>query len=270
MDLITIDNQPHPIIRLPGRPDAMLDFSIATLYEVETKNINRARKNNLDKFPIEFAYQLRKEEVKKVVKIFHHLKFSSVLPWAYTWEGCNMLATILKSNIATKRAIQIIKSFTMVERGDVQLVPKTKEEFFAKAVLMAQETIQQLTDENAQKKIELNYAHKKIGYLECRKDVRSIAVKLKEAPRLVCEHYGMCDFKEAYRLILEEWQAQKRFSLRAAWRKAKRNRKGLQLNQFIMEEDYVDDYLQVVEALLANDSRGQNPRYYKQDSFLDI
>ena len=38
-------------------------------------------------------------------------------PWAYTWEGCNMLATILRSDVATQRAIQIVRGFTAMEKA---------------------------------------------------------------------------------------------------------------------------------------------------------
>ena len=44
----------------------MLDFDLATLYEVETKNLNLAVKRNIDRFPANFMFQLTKGELKNL------------------------------------------------------------------------------------------------------------------------------------------------------------------------------------------------------------
>jgi len=44
----------------------MLDFDLATLYEVETKNLNLAVKRNIDRFPADFMFQLTKGELKNL------------------------------------------------------------------------------------------------------------------------------------------------------------------------------------------------------------
>lgn len=101
----------------------MLDSDVAMLYRYETKNINKAVKRNIERFPEDFCFQLTKSEVK-------NLRFqtgtSSIekenyggrryLPYAFTEQGIAMLAGILKSDIAVNVSINIIKSFIEMRR----------------------------------------------------------------------------------------------------------------------------------------------------------
>jgi len=95
----------------------IIDSDVALLYGVETKRINEAVKNNLEKFPEGYVLELSKDEKNEVVEIFDHLhilKFSSALPKAFTEKGLYMLATILKSPQATQTTIAIIETFTKI------------------------------------------------------------------------------------------------------------------------------------------------------------
>jgi hypothetical protein len=86
----------------------------AKLYGVETRDINKAVKNNPDKFPSGHIVQLNRKQKKDVVENFHHLsnlKYSPHLPKAFTEKGLYMLATIIKSEVATDATIQIIETF---------------------------------------------------------------------------------------------------------------------------------------------------------------
>ena len=81
----------------------ILDRDIAELYGVETRDINKAVKNNPDKFPQGYIITLEKEEKKELVENFHRfnpLKHSTVLPKAFTEKGLYMLATIIKSTLS--------------------------------------------------------------------------------------------------------------------------------------------------------------------------
>lgn len=94
--------------------DVLLDFSVAELYGVETKEINKAVRNNPDKFPEGYIFELQQAEKQYVVENFHHLenvKYSPVVPKAFTEKGLYMLATILKSPQATQTTIAIIEAF---------------------------------------------------------------------------------------------------------------------------------------------------------------
>lgn len=62
--------------------DVLLDFSVAELYGVETKEINKAVRNNPDKFPEGYIFELQQTEKQYVVENFHHLenvKYSPVV-----------------------------------------------------------------------------------------------------------------------------------------------------------------------------------------------
>ncbi len=92
----------------------MIDKDLAELYQVETKRINEAVKNNSDKFPSDFYFELDKEEFKILRSKFSTAKFSKTrtLPKVFTEQGVYMLATILKSKVATDITLTIIKTFT--------------------------------------------------------------------------------------------------------------------------------------------------------------
>ncbi len=98
----------------------MLDRDLAELYGVETKQLNRAVKRNIERFPKEFMFQLTKEESEFLRFQFGTLnndennkrgKHSKYLSYVFTEHGVSMLAGILRSERAIKINIQIIKTF---------------------------------------------------------------------------------------------------------------------------------------------------------------
>ena len=95
----------------------ILDRDVAELYGVETKRINEALKNNPDKFPDGYVITLNIKEKDELVENFDRfktLKHSTVEPPAFTEKGLYMLATILKSPLATEVTIAIIETFSKV------------------------------------------------------------------------------------------------------------------------------------------------------------
>ena len=95
----------------------ILDRDVAELYGVETKRINEALKNNPDKFPDGYVITLNIKEKDELVENFDRfktLKHSTVEPHAFTEKGLYMLATILKSPLATEVTITIIETFSKV------------------------------------------------------------------------------------------------------------------------------------------------------------
>lgn len=102
------------VIELRGQK-VILDRDVAELYQTETREINKAVKNNPEKFPDGYCFTLQPSEKQYVVENFHRmesLKKSTVEPRAFTERGLYMLATILKSKRATQTTIAIIDSFT--------------------------------------------------------------------------------------------------------------------------------------------------------------
>lgn len=93
----------------------LLDRDVAELYGVETRDINKAVRNNPNRFPFGYVIELTSSEKAELVENFHRfnpLKHSTALPHAFTEKGLYMLATILKSKAATDVTIAIIETFT--------------------------------------------------------------------------------------------------------------------------------------------------------------
>jgi len=82
---------------------------VAELYEVETREINQAVKNNPAKFPKGYIIEITNDEKQEVIKNFDNpkIKYSPTLPKAFTEKGLYMLATILKGEKATQTTIEI-------------------------------------------------------------------------------------------------------------------------------------------------------------------
>ena len=94
----------------------MLDSDLAKLYNVETKRINEAVKNNPQKFPERFSWRLTDFDSKNfLVENFDQKtetrggRFKN--PRVFTEQGVAMLATILKSETAIQTSINIMDAF---------------------------------------------------------------------------------------------------------------------------------------------------------------
>ena len=113
MDLERIKSK---IITVRGQ-QVILDSDVAELYGVETKRVNEAVRNNPDKFPEGYIIVLTDSEKSEVVEIFDHLsklKFSPAPIKGLSEKALYMLATILKSPVATERTLEIIETFAKV------------------------------------------------------------------------------------------------------------------------------------------------------------
>jgi len=114
----------------------LIDKDIAELFGVETRDINKAVKNNPDKFPDGYVFELTKEEFEVLRRNFSTAKFSKTrsLPKAFTEKGLYMIATILKSDVATQATIQIIETFAKVKElsRNINDIMKTTDESIQK------------------------------------------------------------------------------------------------------------------------------------------
>ena len=96
----------------------ILDSDVADLYGVETKQINKSVKNNPEKFPEGYVFELLDTERDELVKNFHRFekqKHSTVVPKAFTEKGLYMLATILKSPKAVETTIAIVEAYAKLK-----------------------------------------------------------------------------------------------------------------------------------------------------------
>lgn len=101
----------------------MLDSDLAMLYQVETKNLNKAVKRNISRFPEEFCFQLTEEE-------YNSLRFQigtskdkenerggrRYKPYVFTEQGIAMLSAVLRSDIAVQVSIRIMETFVEMRK----------------------------------------------------------------------------------------------------------------------------------------------------------
>jgi hypothetical protein len=99
----------------------MLDSDLARLYGVETKRVNEAVKNNIHKFPDRFSWKLTCDEFIDLRSKFSTSSLNNYggrryLPRVFTEQGVAMLATILKSKVATEVSIKIMDAFVAMRK----------------------------------------------------------------------------------------------------------------------------------------------------------
>jgi hypothetical protein len=91
----------------------MLDADLAVLYQVETFNLNKAVKRNIDRFPEDFMFQLSRKEAENLT--FQNGISSwggrRTLPYAFTEQGVAMLSSVLRSKRAAQVNVAIIRTF---------------------------------------------------------------------------------------------------------------------------------------------------------------
>ncbi len=148
-DVIQIISQ--KIYEIRGQK-VMFDFDLASLYGVETKVLNQAVKRNLRRFPIDFMFQLTKEEFKSLFETlkdaqiarfenfnnqrsqfatfdeqltdnqqnqrsqfvtFNKIKY---LPYVFTEQGISMLSSVLRSEKAIDTNIAIMRAFVALRQ----------------------------------------------------------------------------------------------------------------------------------------------------------
>jgi len=117
---LTIPNKDikNLIYTVRGR-QIMLDSDVAMLYHYETKNINKAVKRNINRFPEDFCFQLTKSEMDQMwfqngttlKGEANKYRSEKYLPYAFTEQGIAMLSGILKNDIAVGVSINIMRAF---------------------------------------------------------------------------------------------------------------------------------------------------------------
>lgn len=105
----------------------MLDADLATLYDVETFNLNKAVKRNKKRFPSDFMFQLTAEEWEDLKFQFGRSSSRSRIgisswggrrsaPYAFTEQGVAMLSGVLNSDRAIDVNITIMRAFVRIRQ----------------------------------------------------------------------------------------------------------------------------------------------------------
>ncbi len=124
----TLDNKidiESMIYEIRGK-QVMLDCDVAKLYDSQTKVINQVVKRNINRFPLDFCFQLTTEELNKIYSRSHFVTLNKsgnqrgknikYLPYVFTEHGIMMLSGLLKSDVASKVNILIINAFVQLRK----------------------------------------------------------------------------------------------------------------------------------------------------------
>ncbi len=97
----------------------MLDRDLAELYGVETKQLKRQVRRNIERFPSSFMFELTKEENEELRSQFGTLKQGTHFkypPFVFTEHGILMLSSVLNSELAIKMSVHIIETFVQLRK----------------------------------------------------------------------------------------------------------------------------------------------------------
>ena len=96
----------------------MLDRDLAALYGVTTKNLNKAVARNLFRFPGDFLFKLKHDELKNLRFQFGTSSWGGrrYCPRVFTENGVAMLSSVLRSRRAVEVNIQIMRTFTRIRK----------------------------------------------------------------------------------------------------------------------------------------------------------
>lgn len=96
----------------------MLDRDLAELYGIETKQLTRQVRRNINRFPSDFAFMLTKEEQNNLKCQFGTSSWGGIrkLPFAFTEHGILMLSSVLNSPKAIEVNIQIMRTFIRLKK----------------------------------------------------------------------------------------------------------------------------------------------------------
>ena len=117
--LIKTERIERKVLRLRGQ-NVMLDEDLATLYGVDVKALNQAVKRNRDRFPSDFMFRLTAQETRSLRSQVVTSKVGRGgrrnAPYAFTELGVAMLSSVLRSALALRVNIQIMRAFVTLRR----------------------------------------------------------------------------------------------------------------------------------------------------------
>jgi len=109
---IPVESIVNKIVLLRGEK-VLLDSDLAELYDVETKQLKRAVRRHLNRFPEDFMFQLSKEDFQNLRSHFGTSSWGGTryIPMAFTEQGVAMLSSVLNSARAIEVNIAIMRAF---------------------------------------------------------------------------------------------------------------------------------------------------------------
>ena len=182
-NIIRFEDVHDRIVEVRGQK-CILDFAVAELYGVETREINQAVKNNPRKFPKGWVLELDNQEsavLRSKILMLEETsgkgRHSKRNYKAFTERGLYMLATILKSERATGTTIAIVDTFSKLRELTNTLgeMIKNPDEYQQKSLMQKSNAIMEtlfgdaLATDETETEIELNFAVLKLKHTIKRK-----------------------------------------------------------------------------------------------------
>ena len=181
--IVTFEAVRDKIIEIRGQ-HVILDYNVAELYGVETREINQAVKNNPNKFPKGWLFELNNQEsaaLRSKILMLEEVggkgRYSKRNYKAFTERGLYMLATILKGDRAVETTIAIVDTFAKLRELSNTLgeMIKNPDEYQQKSLMQKSNDIMEtlfgdaLATDETETEIELNFAVLKLKHTIKRK-----------------------------------------------------------------------------------------------------
>ena len=186
MEQLSLQSKIHTIRNV----QVMLDYDLAALYEVSTKQLNLAVKRNSERFPDDFMFQLTLEEWNALRFQFETSNTRGgrrFAPYAFTEQGLAMLSGILNSPVAIQVNIAIMRTFVAIRQSimplgsnsnmkqienKIMVLEAVSEETLAALNDLSEDTRKEFDDiyialsEMADKQKQITKPRRKIGYIQ--------------------------------------------------------------------------------------------------------
>ena len=186
MEQLSLQSKIHTIRNV----QVMLDYDLAALYEVSTKQLNLAVKRNSERFPDDFMFQLTLEEwnaLRFQIETSNTRGGRRYAPYAFTEQGLAMLSGILNSPIAIQVNIVIMRTFVAIRQSimplgsnsnmkqienKIMVLEAVSEETLAALNDLSEDTRKEFDDiyialsEMADKQKQITKPRRKIGYIQ--------------------------------------------------------------------------------------------------------
>lgn len=114
--IVSLERIENAILIIRGQK-VLLDRDLAALYGVETRALNQAVRRNLSRFPADFMFKLKREEIRNLsqIVISSGIKHAPNV-FVFTEQGVAMLSSVLKSPRAVSVNIQIVRAFVRIRQ----------------------------------------------------------------------------------------------------------------------------------------------------------
>lgn len=161
--IISVTNISSKIFLIRGEK-ILLDRDLAQLYGVEVKVLNQSVRRNIERFPLDFMFQLSKKEFLNLKSQFVTSSWGGIrkMPLVFTEQGVAMLSSILNSKRAIQVNIAIMRAFVELRKmidANKELLARIEklEKKYDKKFLIIFEAIKELMKDEEKPKNQIGF-----------------------------------------------------------------------------------------------------------------